>query len=621
MVSALSSADRGAAFPLPTTGNTVPISQRILDALRSGHLSAHKKELARDFKQISTDELLTVLTTYFEEAVTQIEGKNLTTVAEELSKLIPFEKLETAVFGDQEVAFEKAKSLLHQAQYHLENSQTSISISLKSIFLRIIDTVITFIESVLSAFGVADFFKPASTKFQQESNFHKIMMLLTFFTMVSSLLIPVIGAAVAGPIIGGVLLLIGAISIIWPKIAPAPSHLPCETENWTKRCLQGEFDSLSFAKGRKAIIDEIASTLVHKKHPLIQGESRIGKNETVKAFVQALERGDYPELKGKQVFYLNAASLCQKGDFCEGKDPILQISEAMGRHRDNIILVIDEIHTPFMDSKFATISQKLKSKLDVGGDFPLVIGITTLDDLSKKIGDDTAFINRFHPITITSTNSEVTQEILVRSVLRRKEPVLCEANALEMIVQKTTGRPQPHSAQLVLRKCVELTSEKQQSPTAKKLQELRSKREFFASKGVLAPLTLDVKDQISTLDKEITALRNELKREKDSFSHLFRRKESISKVKAHVYRTVLKIVSLSRQNPAQLNTFMLMSRFLVPALDIDVRKEAERLKVNLVINEAVIDRAMTALGFTQKGEPLPQLSESAPSPVHGEERQ
>lgn len=582
------------------------ITQRILDALNSGKLSKNKKQLVKDFAQITPDELKNVLTAYFDTASAKLKGEDPSKAAENLAELIPFEKLEKAVYADQKSSLIKAKSMLHQAKYYLENSEIKASSSLKSKFGDIIDSILSFVESTLSSFGVADLFKPATTHMQREAKFQKIMMLVSFFSMLTAVLFPLLGVAVAGPIIGGAMLLIGVISVIYPHIAPAPSFLPNAT-NWTKECKKGKFEDVSFIKGRKEILDEMASTLIKsqkgeiKKHPLLKGESRVGKNQTVKAFVQAIEKGDYPELKGKQVFYVNAAELCKKADIFDGKDPLDQISEAMGRHRENIILVIDEIHVAFQGDKNSVIGQKLKSFLDAQGNFPYVIGITTSNEFQKYISCDEAFVNRFNPIDVKSTDSEVSQEIMAHYLLQKSKSSLYEKDALKKIYEKTKAKPQPYSSRVILDECIRLTSEKQTSPLKKKIQEHKNSKEFLASQNVSAPMDLDDQDEVSQniaqLEEQIYTLEKQLAEEQRQFDHLFQIKEKISRVKAKTYQTVLKVskaqgAKLSNDDKVQLNSLMLLSQFIAPALDTYVKSKAKELGVKVVIDDSVIEEAM-----------------------------
>src|SRR5205085_1295374 len=151
-------------------------------------------------------------------------------------------------------------------------------------------------------------------------------------------------------------------------IKPKTTHLPANAENWTKQVQNGGF----VAQGRKESLDEIANIIKMNRHAILVGPSRVGKSLTAKAFAQAVERGDYPELKGKVVFRINTTDIVgQKASFLGGGNNILnKISAAMGRHRDDIILVLDEIHMACKNNE--KIADQLKTFLDEAGEFPHV---------------------------------------------------------------------------------------------------------------------------------------------------------------------------------------------------------------------------------------------------------
>ncbi|MFQ5729150.1 MAG: AAA family ATPase, partial [Waddliaceae bacterium] len=419
-----------------------------------------------------------------------------------------------------------------------------------------------------------------------------------------------LGVTMAAPIIGGSFLLIGVLSVIYPHIRPMPFHLP-HAENWTKMFLQGKLGDLSLVKGRKEVLDAMANTLTKnekgesKKHPLLIGKSGVGKTQTVQAFVQAIERGEYPELKGKKVFYINTPALFDKGDILSGGDPLKKIKEAMGRHSDRFILVFDEIHVACEKGKNALLGEKLKKMLDPHGGFPHVIGITTSGEFLTNNRENDAFVRRFNLINVENTDETVTQEILNHSFLRNGSTTFLEKGALQAIYKKTSRRSwtQPHTSLEVLTGCLARTSSTQTSPLANKVEGLKHRKRFLASQGASASLDFDDPEdpgtEIVRLREQIRSLKKELADEEKQLKHLFQTKEQIAKVKRETYRTVLKVAhisgsKLSRKNKRQLNAFLLMSRFLAPAMETYVRSEAKKFGVKVVLDEPLIDEVIQA---------------------------
>ncbi len=603
--------------------------ERIRKALTTFELPEGREKLLHDISTITPEALTSLLENLFEEGIHEGRFMDEEGTIHKLAEMIPLEALEKAIGTNPTEALQKAKGLFLQAKYYLEQQETQASPALSARFSNFLDAVISFIESILSAFGIADFFEPSETEFQSQHKFHKVMMLISFFSMLTALLVPVLGAAIAGPIIGGALLLIAAASVIYHYYPPPPSHLP-HAKNWTKECQNAGDAPLLFSKGRKEILDEMADALIKgqngklKKHPLLIGKSRVGKTQTAKAFAQAILRGDYPELKGKKVFYLNTTKLCKKGDFFNQKDPIEQISEAIGRHRDDYILVFDEIHVAFQGEKNGMIGQKLKEMLDQNGDFPNVIGITTKEEFNAHISKDEAFVNRFQPIAVESTTAEVTQEILSHAVIASPEHPFCEKGALKSISEKTMNSSwtEPYSSLMLLQDCIQKTSSKQKSPLAKKIQEHKDHKEFLISQGTIAPIDFDevddVSQQIEELDKKLKDLEAALIQENEEFQRLMDGKKTRTAVRLQLYRTVMKIAEIkdglpsSVQDKQEMGAFLLQSRFLSPAVDNFVRTQAKKLGVKAVIDEEVIEESFQQMVKKQE---LKQKSAAVKPPL------
>ena len=157
------------------------------------------------------------------------------------------------------------------------------------------------------------------------------------------------------------------------------------------------------AQGRKESLDEMANIIKMNRHPILIGSSYVGKTLTAKAFALAIERGDYPELKGKIVFRINTADLIsQKAEI----NILNKISEMMGRHRQDIILVLDDIHLAYKNNE--KIAEQLKLFLDENGAFPHVIGITTNKEYDNYIKDNNHFSLRFDRVNIENTSQNET---------------------------------------------------------------------------------------------------------------------------------------------------------------------------------------------------------------------
>ena len=370
--------------------------------------------LVKKLKFVDPIELTKVLDCTFTEMV--LKGCIIDPIEflDRVATVIPVAKMQEAVKDDIADALQEALDRFEEAEYYLQMTGKAASQGAGARLSSILDGIISLLESIITAFGIGDFFKPAESDIHADFKSQKIMMLLSLFSMISAMIIPLLGAAFPSMLIGGILLSIAALSIIWPYIKPIASHLPANAENWTRQVQKGGIA----AQGRKESLDDIAGILKMNRHAILVGPSRIGKSLTAKAFALAVERGDYPELKGKIVFRINTSDLVgQKASFLGGGNNILKkISEAMGRHRRQIILVLDEIHMACKNNE--KIADQLKTFLDDGGEFPHVIGITTEEEYEEHVKDNNAFSLRFDKVEIKSTSQDETLKILGDTLLK-----------------------------------------------------------------------------------------------------------------------------------------------------------------------------------------------------------
>ena len=182
-----------------------------------------------------------------------------------------------------------------------------------------------------------------------------------------------------------------------------PKVLMTGVNNWTQEVRNGTI----VYSGRKESLDEIAAIIKRNRHPILIGPSRTGKSATAKAFAKAIERGDYPELKGMSVFYINTATICnfKEGYTQTGASMVLNhICKQMGRHADKIIIVFDEIHNACKET--SNLAEILKPYLDEHGRLPHIIGITTEQEYNTNVKRNVAFSNRFDKVDIKNTEEE-----------------------------------------------------------------------------------------------------------------------------------------------------------------------------------------------------------------------
>ena len=538
--------------------------------------------LMNKLKEVDPVELSKVLKYFFAEMIQEGRLTDPVKFLDRLATVIPLAKLQEAVKDDVGDALTQAKGMFEEAKHYLKMTNENTSPSIRERISSILDGIISVIETIITLFGIGEIFKPAENESHADLKSQKLMMLFAYFSMLSAVILPLLGAVTGGLIMGGTLLSIAALSIIWPYIKPKPTHLPANAENLTKLVRKGGF----VAEGRKESLDEIANILKMNRHAILVGEPRVGKSVTALAFAQAIERSDYPELKGKVVFRINTADLIGlKASSIGGGNNILnRISAEMGRHRDDIILVLDEIHMACKNNE--KIADQLKTFLDEGGEFRHVIGITTTKEYDLHVKDNNAFSLRFDKVDIENTNQDETLKILSDTVLASYSKPLIKKGALDHIYEKSCkikDAPQPATSRRRSKQCINLTEKTQKSPTNKKITEVSNK--IISLYSISAATTGGGKKEeiakIAELEKEKNMLQEALSKEQKELEKLFKSKDLLNRVRKETYSSVLKIAPLAQTtlnaaNEKQLKLFILLREFLGRSLETHIA-ETSRL--------------------------------------------
>ncbi|MBP9841692.1 MAG: AAA family ATPase [Simkaniaceae bacterium] len=566
------------------SSSMAPIDEVVqkLKTLKQGWIFRPDTTLVRQLKEMQASDLKTVLTQCFSEMIQEGTMTDSPAFLSRLAEVVPLEKLE----GNAGDILREAQGMFQEAKLYLELTQEKISPTLKSYALGLLNGILAALESLINAFGIGDFFKPAENEIQASMKSQKIMTLLSLFSMLTSMALSLIGLATGGLIIGGVLLGISALSLLWPYIKPLPTHLPMQSENWTKEVRKGGV----IAPGRKESLDQIAAIMKRNRHSILVGPSRVGKSLTAKAFAQAVERGDYPELQGKVVFCLNTADLTGKTTTWMGDGNVLnRISAAMGRHRKDVILVLDEIHMACKNNE--KIGEQLKTFLDEGGEFPHVIGITTEEEYDAHVRPNFAFSRRFDKVVISNTGEAETLKVLSDKLLGSKAKPLVEPGALLHLYHKSQEDGpviQPTTALTLLEKCIQQTTPTQRSSADQRIaalatQILSLRSQAATLRGSHPPLS----DEVDELETEMATLRQAALNEKNQLKQLFKTKKVFDRVAKATYSSAIKLSQEASEKETK--QFVLLHEFLSPLLEAHIKRKATELNAQFVITPDLID--------------------------------
>jgi len=183
--------------------------------------------------------------------------------------------------------------------------------------------------------------------------------------------------------------------------------------NLTQKAIDGKLDPVV---GRAKEIERVIQILGRrtKNNPVLIGEPGVGKTAIAEGLGQRIANSDIPEtLEDKSVVALDIGLLIAgtkyRGEFEERLKKIMDEVKLA----DNVILVIDEVHTLIgagAAEGAIDAANILKPALSRGE--LQCIGATTLDEYRKHIEKDAALERRFQPVMVGEPSVEETIEIL-----------------------------------------------------------------------------------------------------------------------------------------------------------------------------------------------------------------
>lgn len=183
--------------------------------------------------------------------------------------------------------------------------------------------------------------------------------------------------------------------------------------NLTQKAAEGKLDPVI---GRQKEIERVIQILGRrtKNNPILIGEPGVGKTAIAEGLAQRIINKDIPDiLEDKRVVTLDIGLLVAgtkyRGEFEERLKKI--IDEI--RVADNVILVIDEVHTLIGAgaAEGAIDAANILKPALARGEMQC-IGATTLEEYRKHIEKDAALERRFQPVMVGEPTVEETIEIL-----------------------------------------------------------------------------------------------------------------------------------------------------------------------------------------------------------------
>ena len=331
---------------------------------------------------------------------------------------------------------ENTKELLSKLQEEAKNyfeltkndpPSTTMTVKMQ----HFLDTIISLLDGFLLSIGLSDIFDPSD---DSATKSRKITLLLGLIFTVSAILIPLIGLTHGAIVIGAIALGVIAFGVIYPKIQPLPRHIFLPTDNWSFLYKWGD---LKTSKVIPKELSDLTKKLKKDQPVLIHGPTGVGKTELIHSFVKKVEDGEVPHLKGKRIFYINAGAI--------NPDKLQSISKNMGRHREELIVVFDNLNP-----KDTQVLSELKTMLEGKTHFPYFIGIST----------EKMLLNQGGTLAMASASEKSTKEILQETHLPE--------DVIDHLISSTHQKIQPGTALRILDEALPESEWKEALPQIKK---------------------------------------------------------------------------------------------------------------------------------------------------------
>lgn len=518
------------------------------------------------------------------EANATFEHRDLKTTLKLLSEIFSLNELQTMARNKDPQcaeALDEAKALFLEAELYLDTVEHHFETSTQAKIWAFYDSAISILEAFLTAFGIQSFFKPSKNEWDAQGKFGKIMMLLGFSSTISTIFGP------TGAVIGaGLLIFIASLSLVFPYIKPMPSRLPI-SQNWSKMFREGQ---LQVNNARKESVELIGATFREKRLPMIIGASGVGKTEAVKTFTAAVERGVFPDLIGKQVFYMNTADLIgeARASVMASEGILAKMSNDMGAYRENIILVLDEIHEACKEREHGTICEQLKTRIGLNNDFPFVIGLTTENEYAKHIATNKAFARRFRKIHIDNTQEDETVSIVTHHFLREAPRFICDQTTLRKLVKRVSKtfkeRIEPACSLEILQKCIEKMKSPEKSDAEKLLdRRLKKLNSVIAEKALSFASSTKANQRLAALQIKIRELEKQKRVHENDVATTSLQQDLLLEAKKMLCKTVTSLFK-HEQNENHLKMFLLLRYFFIPSLLENVKRRAKEVGLSIELN-------------------------------------
>ncbi|MEE0107488.1 MAG: AAA family ATPase, partial [Merdibacter sp.] len=355
-----------------------------------------------------------------------------------------------------------------------------------------------------------------------------------------------------------------------------------------------------------------------KNNPVLIGEPGVGKTAVVEGIAWRIMKGDVPQsLKDKKLIELDMGALIAgakyRGEFEERLKSILEeVKNAQG----GIILFIDEIHNLVGAGKTegSMDAANLLKPMLARGELRC-IGATTFDEYRKYIEKDAALERRFQRVMVQEPTVEDTISIL-RGLKDRFESyhgvkILDEAiiAAATLSNRYITDRFLPDKAiDLIDEACATLRVEMESMPQEldelqRKIMQLQIEETALKQEEDKKAVERrnDIHDELAQLQSEKDALYTKWEDEKAQLQESKDAKVRLEKARLELEQA---------QNEARYEEAAKLQYGIIPQLEEQIRKEAEKQKEDALIQETVNEETIARIVSKWTGIEVTRLVES-----------
>ena len=346
-----------------------------------------------------------------------------------------------------------------------------------------------------------------------------------------------------------------------------------------------------------------------RRHPLVVAKPGSGKTKSAEGMAVKIARGDLdvpPELRGKQVFYINIAKLCSDNvKMGRSKvDVLAKVQKKMNRYKDDCIFIFDEFAKAFSDPHNQSVSANLLSFLDTSSQsFPYCVALTTDEEYSQYIASQRPVLRRTKVIPLDIMGKEATELVLHQMAVQEAPEIEIESSLFGKIYDLTkndkelSDYPQPSISLDILKDALnKITTTKTELQDHVKQLRLSSQLRQIEHKDRGDPRTYtqkgrEIYDQFAESERELNEYEKIQETQVEDHGQYFKWKRLQLNHRDDIYRMAIQIANQIDEQVDEecLIEFILKQHYLTESIVNKVQFEEKQFHKNFPDRATKID--------------------------------